>query len=95
MLKEVYFNAKDFLAIWVVKQGFVSREKGDIMVSFYQIQDLGITYICREEGATSSNFFTEEGRELFGRQDRSFGLVTSAELAKNGKAKGMTYQFIF
>lgn len=35
------------LAVWLVKQEFVRREKGDTMLSFYQIQDLGIiiTYL--------------------------------------------------
>ena len=54
------------------------------MISFYHIQDLAITFICREEGATSSTSLS-----FFANQDHSFGLVTSAELAKNGKAKGM------
>lgn len=61
----------------------MSREKGDTMVSFYHMQDLGITFICREEGATSSTSLS------FFAKRHSFGLVTSAKLAKNGRAKGM------
>lgn len=47
------FNAKGFLAVWLVNQEFVSRAEGDTMVSFYQLQDLGIIK------ADSSLYFAE------------------------------------